>query len=176
MVFLQHWEKERVSALSRFSPVPEKRDERGSEVWKKCTARKGFWFLGWAICPKHASYDHVRIKDLWTRSSAVVVNFGQREGCFPLLSFLTALQDFDKCFCCVYSLLRLWYEKKSIEWRAAKRFCSHAKQRHSQVAQADKTVETNIVHGSNDCTVVNVWLQSILFHIVQTQRLNGREK
>lgn len=52
--YLKHWESEIASTPRRFSQGLEKRIKE--EVsFGKMHARKGFWFLGWAICSKHAT-------------------------------------------------------------------------------------------------------------------------
>ncbi len=80
---------------------------------EKMHIRKGFWVLGWAICPRHATetflWLHFLIDNIsiWQRLSFIrwkqnceqkvlVVNFGQLEECSYSLSFWSspALRDF----------------------------------------------------------------------------------
>lgn len=86
------------SVPSQFSQVLERRGERGNAF------NRGFWLLGWANCPRHAtamflfidntavwmclSQVILRKKHQWAKSS----NFVQRKGRSPPLSFVASFQ------------------------------------------------------------------------------------
>lgn len=100
-------------------------------------------------------------------------------GCFLNTPFLQDLNE-SLHFSVFIILLRLidvhnWVvkAKEGVQLRSS----SHLKPRNVQLAQADKTVETSIVHGLNGCSQRLASVHFVRkFHITQTQRWYGRER